>query len=147
MSWVRLAIWRFAVVSPLRVLNQPDVMSVLAGPALANGSPSVSGSDSESPLGSLNATPVHGVGLVSSTAEAGVTEPATAVVVIAARASSGNRRVMGARTGAIPETGAKCNLARRLASLTRGARDRKSTRLNSSHANLPYAVFCFQKKT
>src|SRR3712207_7538313 len=25
-------------------------------------------------------------------------------------------------------------------------RDRKSTRLNSSHANIPYAVFCLKKK-
>src|SRR3712207_7588380 len=33
---------------------------------------------------------------------------------------------------------------------TRGkspARDRKSTRLNSSHANISYAVFCLKKKT
>src|SRR3712207_8524116 len=28
-----------------------------------------------------------------------------------------------------------------------GVRDRKSTRLNSSHANISYAVFCLQKKT
>src|SRR3712207_8442601 len=28
----------------------------------------------------------------------------------------------------------------------RGARDRKSTRLNSSHANTSYAVFCLKKK-
>src|SRR3712207_8810309 len=27
------------------------------------------------------------------------------------------------------------------------ARDRKSTRLNSSHANISYAVFCLQKTT
>src|SRR3712207_7264763 len=27
-----------------------------------------------------------------------------------------------------------------------GRRDRKSTRLNSSHANISYAVFCLQKK-
>src|SRR3712207_7303373 len=27
----------------------------------------------------------------------------------------------------------------------RGARDRKSTRLNSSHANISYAVFCLKK--
>src|SRR3712207_7541605 len=27
------------------------------------------------------------------------------------------------------------------------ASDRKSTRLNSSHANISYAVFCLQKKT
>src|SRR3712207_8727497 len=28
----------------------------------------------------------------------------------------------------------------------RGVRDRKSTRLNSSHANISYAVFCLKKK-
>src|SRR3712207_7110688 len=29
---------------------------------------------------------------------------------------------------------------------TLGLRDRKSTRLNSSHANISYAVFCLKKK-
>src|SRR3712207_7022480 len=29
---------------------------------------------------------------------------------------------------------------------TGGRRDRKSTRLNSSHANISYAVFCLKKK-
>src|SRR3712207_7809727 len=29
----------------------------------------------------------------------------------------------------------------------RGRLDRKSTRLNSSHANISYAVFCLKKKT
>src|SRR5215217_9368662 len=29
---------------------------------------------------------------------------------------------------------------------SRRCRDRKSTRLNSSHANISYAVFCLQKK-
>src|SRR3712207_8963949 len=29
----------------------------------------------------------------------------------------------------------------------RADRDRKSTRLNSSHANISYAVFCLKKKT
>src|SRR3712207_8035356 len=29
----------------------------------------------------------------------------------------------------------------------RGSLDRKSTRLNSSHANISYAVFCLKKKT
>src|SRR3712207_9020547 len=29
---------------------------------------------------------------------------------------------------------------------TRGPGDRKSTRLNSSHANISYAVFCLKKK-
>src|SRR3712207_7208954 len=32
------------------------------------------------------------------------------------------------------------------ASSTRPASDRKSTRLNSSHANISYAVFCLKKK-
>src|SRR3712207_7104093 len=37
--------------------------------------------------------------------------------------------------------------ARRLAHCGLGAwRDRKSTRLNSSHANISYAVFCLKKK-
>src|SRR5215203_1737360 len=31
-------------------------------------------------------------------------------------------------------------------SRTRPTRDRKSTRLNSSHANISYAVFCLKKK-
>src|SRR3712207_8154933 len=31
-------------------------------------------------------------------------------------------------------------------SLDLAARDRKSTRLNSSHANISYAVFCLKKK-
>src|SRR3712207_7435125 len=30
---------------------------------------------------------------------------------------------------------------------TYSAQDRKSTRLNSSHANISYAVFCLKKKT
>src|SRR3712207_8357867 len=30
--------------------------------------------------------------------------------------------------------------------LHRGRQDRKSTRLNSSHANISYAVFCLKKK-
>src|SRR5947209_14389379 len=33
------------------------------------------------------------------------------------------------------------------ASVTEGNRDRKSTRLNSSHANISYAVFCLKKKS
>src|SRR3712207_8202742 len=36
---------------------------------------------------------------------------------------------------------------RRRAGRGGGAEDRKSTRLNSSHANISYAVFCLKKKT
>src|SRR3712207_8769280 len=35
---------------------------------------------------------------------------------------------------------------RRLTCADRAFRDRKSTRLNSSHANISYAVFCLKKK-
>src|SRR5687767_14731716 len=107
MSLVRFAIWMFAVVSPLRVLNHPATMSVLAGPALARSDtrkPNPVGSEMESPAGSLKARPLHGAGVVSSTATAGLAEPATTVVVIAARASNGIRRVMGVRTRNGPET-------------------------------------------
>src|SRR3712207_8018904 len=44
-------------------------------------------------------------------------------------------------------------VARHLRGVDRGqladalAQDRKSTRLNSSHANISYAVFCLKKKT
>src|SRR3712207_8925511 len=34
----------------------------------------------------------------------------------------------------------------RLRQRRRGEQDRKSTRLNSSHANISYAVFCLKKK-
>src|SRR3712207_6881788 len=40
------------------------------------------------------------------------------------------------------------NLANAFQSLySYGVSDRKSTRLNSSHANISYAVFCLKKKT
>src|SRR3712207_7006105 len=47
---------------------------------------------------------------------------------------------LGTRDGVVhPVDGAQeCRLA--------AARDRKSTRLNSSHANISYAVFCLKKK-
>src|SRR3712207_7952092 len=42
-----------------------------------------------------------------------------------------------------PSSGAAAAAPRSLCS---SARDRKSTRLNSSHANISYAVFCLKKK-
>src|SRR3712207_7270037 len=49
-----------------------------------------------------------------------------------------DRRAAAARPGG-PERGDHGLLGRR-------AGDRKSTRLNSSHANISYAVFCLKKK-
>src|SRR3712207_7083260 len=46
------------------------------------------------------------------------------------------------RGQAVQRTGAGEVLGR----LGRDERDRKSTRLNSSHANISYAVFCLKKK-
>src|SRR5947209_15822962 len=44
--------------------------------------------------------------------------------------------------GAFETLWADCRAARSVADL----QDRKSTRLNSSHANISYAVFCLKKK-
>src|SRR5438445_3311868 len=38
------------------------------------------------------------------------------------------------------------NIARCICEALEAAQDRKSTRLNSSHANISYAVFCLKKK-
>src|SRR3712207_7943188 len=45
--------------------------------------------------------------------------------------------------GYVPELYDATVLSRRFSV---GTRDRKSTRLNSSHANISYAVFCLKKK-
>src|SRR3712207_7401184 len=50
-----------------------------------------------------------------------------------APAQPAHARAAGARPGGARQPG-------------RDARDRKSTRLNSSHANISYAVFCLKKK-
>src|SRR3712207_8165106 len=39
-----------------------------------------------------------------------------------------------------------CVIQRTLIHVRKEMRDRKSTRLNSSHANISYAVFCLKKK-
>src|SRR3712207_7545773 len=57
-----------------------------------------------------------------------------------AHARGGGRR-WGGRTGAGKRGGGAGALVRR-----QRQRDRKSTRLNSSHANISYAVFCLKKK-
>src|SRR3712207_7081384 len=50
----------------------------------------------------------------------------------------GDRGVLGRADGPEPAHGAPPG---------EPPRDRKSTRLNSSHANISYAVFCLKKKT
>src|SRR5215203_6339953 len=50
--------------------------------------------------------------------------------------------VPGSQAGAVVQA----NLQRDRRRRRRSHRDRKSTRLNSSHANISYAVFCLKKK-
>src|SRR3712207_8436349 len=50
-------------------------------------------------------------------------------------------RFSGKLNGAMPSTGPRGTLR------VTASRDRKSTRLNSSHANISYAVFCLKKNT
>src|SRR3712207_7248843 len=59
------------------------------------------------------------------------------------------RRTPGAAASGRPATtGDAGGLGGDGATRVRGAgQDRKSTRLNSSHANISYAVFCLKKKT
>src|SRR3712207_7030671 len=45
-----------------------------------------------------------------------------------------------------PRAAGGAGALRRRASAARRDRDRKSTRLNSSHANISYAVFCLKKQ-
>src|SRR3712207_7130990 len=75
--------------------------------------------------------------------------PYTTLFRSPARRVGGPCRGAGARRGGRP--GRLGVLRRRRASVPgrgrrRGLLDRKSTRLNSSHANISYAVFCLKKK-
>src|SRR3712207_7661137 len=49
--------------------------------------------------------------------------------------------------GTLRREGTVAELTRSLPASIRFSLDRKSTRLNSSHANISYAVFCLKKKT
>src|SRR3712207_9431271 len=53
--------------------------------------------------------------------------------------------VVGRGRDAVADDTGSCR-GRRHAAGARDRRDRKSTRLNSSHANISYAVFCLKKK-
>src|SRR3712207_7398473 len=46
-----------------------------------------------------------------------------------------------------PKVDLRTGAVRGVEALVRWQQDRKSTRLNSSHANISYAVFCLKKKT
>src|SRR3712207_8532602 len=56
------------------------------------------------------------------------------------------RRLLAAFPGAESEQTASSPMRGSKSELVEPLRDRKSTRLNSSHANISYAVFCLKKK-
>src|SRR3712207_7591255 len=64
--------------------------------------------------------------------------------LVAAVDAAGPAAAQGATYRALP--GAKGQGDRGSGGLNRPGLDRKSTRLNSSHANISYAVFCLKKK-
>src|SRR3712207_8076904 len=59
------------------------------------------------------------------------------------RREAGARKTEGRRQASQPQG---CPSGGRPADARPGREDRKSTRLNSSHANISYAVFCLKKK-
>src|SRR3712207_8791927 len=61
---------------------------------------------------------------------------------------SGSRACLRSRPEGRPGVRRKPRIARRrVVPKPTGSEDRKSTRLNSSHANISYAVFCLKKTT
>src|SRR3712207_8728055 len=69
------------------------------------------------------------------------------------RSGVGDLRLDGATGDVWVPMTVRCSLAATFMHITfslsqwRRGQDRKSTRLNSSHANISYAVFCLKKKT
>src|SRR3712207_7090084 len=64
--------------------------------------------------------------------------------------STADQLSVGLHLGVARDAQAPCAQEAHVAPLARPRRahgDRKSTRLNSSHANISYAVFCLKKKT
>src|SRR3712207_8263751 len=59
---------------------------------------------------------------------------------------SSGKRVRATLVAALLVSGVAADAAQAQLSAPPGPIDRKSTRLNSSHANISYAVFCLKKK-
>src|SRR2546430_9198156 len=71
-----------------------------------------------------------------------ITPSATAATTISRR-STGTVSYRGADSACLQAAPPSASAA---ATARRGYRDRKSTRLNSSHSQISYAVFCLKKK-
>src|SRR3712207_7405359 len=71
---------------------------------------------------------------------------AAAITSSAADSATEDARVRGVRAYLGGQRRRVRAASRRATRLRRARADRKSTRLNSSHANISYAVFCLKKK-
>src|SRR5256886_10127607 len=76
---------------------------------------------------------------------AAVTAPSGPALVIAG-AGSGKTRTLTYRVAYLLEQGVPPDRILLLTFTNKAAKDRKSTRLNSSHSQISYAVFCLKKK-
>src|SRR5690625_6047108 len=75
--------------------------------------------------------------------------PATKTVIVTSHGRAGHlKRALSAGVrGFLPKTVSSGVLADVVRTVHGGGRDRKSTRLNSSHVAISYAVFCLKTKT
>src|SRR3712207_8196235 len=66
---------------------------------------------------------------------------------VGARGDAGRSGHLPVPLARVPAEDARHHRVTEAQGLVTQAQDRKSTRLNSSHANISYAVFCLKKKT
>src|SRR5690606_40969510 len=76
------------------------------------------------------------------------TDPSAAVAALEPLVAAGDPEAAASLASALEFTGGDPERSERLwaQALRDGSQDRKSTRLNSSHVKISYAVFCLKKK-
>src|SRR5690349_7243250 len=92
--------------------------------------------------------PAHGVGLITSIEEQEVAGLTLELFVISFEQDKLTLRVPVAKIKSVGmrKLAEEDEVKKALETVTGRAQDRKSTRLNSSHVEISYAVFCLKKK-
>src|SRR3712207_8294375 len=116
-----------------RWTNEPAPALKVVSPTMTSSSPSSTQKASSSRWWMWGGGPPPGGTTESVSAYAPPVSSPTALKVISSSATQ----------SVLPSSAATCNVRPLVAP---GSEDRKSTRLNSSHANISYAVFCLKKK-